>query len=121
MIQACIEEIGFLVLLKYLEWGDSCFPRSPKARDLHPMDEDQSMGTPDLGHPFSGAELRKQMVTALGASGGFRVAAQQFHHGAMRIKRGENACGVIGRRNLAIRIEDVLPWFAVYGSGLDLG
>src|SRR5271157_5289633 len=26
-------------------------PRSPKARALHPMDKDQSMGIPDLRHP----------------------------------------------------------------------
>jgi hypothetical protein len=26
-------------------------PRSLNARDLHPTDEDLSVGTPDLGHP----------------------------------------------------------------------
>jgi hypothetical protein len=36
-----------------------CKPRSPNARDLHPMDEDLSMGTPDLGHPGVGVELYK--------------------------------------------------------------
>jgi hypothetical protein len=25
---------------------------SPNARDLHPTDEDLSVGTPDLGHPL---------------------------------------------------------------------
>jgi hypothetical protein len=30
----------------------SCFPRSQK-RDLHPNDEDLSLGTPGLGHPLS--------------------------------------------------------------------
>jgi hypothetical protein len=37
-------------------------PRSPNARNLHPTDEDQSAGTPDLGHPeFAGgvADLRQ--------------------------------------------------------------
>jgi hypothetical protein len=28
-----------------------CFPR-PQKRDLHPPDQDLSVGTPDLGHPF---------------------------------------------------------------------
>src|ERR1035437_1994682 len=30
------------------------YPRSPNARDLHPTDEDLSVGTPDLGHPSMG-------------------------------------------------------------------
>jgi hypothetical protein len=28
------------------------YPRSPNARDLHPTDEDLSVGTPDLGYPL---------------------------------------------------------------------
>src|ERR1035438_1914046 len=32
--------------------GDSCFPRSPSARDLHPTDEDLSVGTPAWGTHF---------------------------------------------------------------------
>jgi hypothetical protein len=31
-------------------------PRSPKARDLHPTDEDLSVGTPDRGHPDCGGD-----------------------------------------------------------------
>jgi hypothetical protein len=35
------------------------FPRSPDARDLHPTDEDLSVGTSDLGHPTKTMIYRK--------------------------------------------------------------
>jgi hypothetical protein len=39
-------------------------PRSPNARDLHPTDEDLSVGTPDLGHPELKIENRWETPAA---------------------------------------------------------
>ena len=36
----------------------SRFPRCPKARQLHPTDEDLSVGAPDLGQPIRDLKVR---------------------------------------------------------------
>ena len=57
---------GMFALGAGIAWPFS--PRSPKARDRHPTDQDLSAGAPDRGHPHSGWGRRMRRDPVFGAA-----------------------------------------------------
>src|ERR1035437_9264139 len=62
-------------------WG-LWYPRSPNARDLHPTDEDLSVGTPDLGHPAPGVRTGLVVCQIPTAGAGEPVVVLPYRHHA---------------------------------------